>query len=292
MYELVNITGQIFYIQSPAKIGLVKLDDKNICLIDSGNDKEAGRRIKKIIDNNGWNLTAIYNTHSHADHIGGNKYLQANTGCKIYSPGIECSFTNFPVLEPSFLFGGCPPDELRHKFLMAQESSAEILTPDKLPEGFELINLPGHSFDMAGFKTPDDVIFLADCLSSRETLEKYQIIFIYDVGKYILTLEKVMNLEAKFFVPSHAPITEDIKPLAEYNISKVNEIADKILNFCREPLNFEKILQKLFDAYNLSMNFEQYVLAGSTVKSFLSWLKNNNRLKAYFDNNILLWESA
>lgn len=292
MYELINITGKSFYIQSPAKIGLVRLGDKNICLIDSGNDKEAGRKVKKIIDNNGWNLTAIYNTHSHADHIGGNKYLQAQTGCKIYVPGVDCSFTNYPVLEPSFLFGGCPPDELRHKFLMAQESSAEILTPDKLPEGFELINLPGHSFDMAGFKTSDDVIFLADCLSSREALDKYQIVFIYDVGEYILTLEKVMNLEAKFFVPSHAPITEDIKPLAEYNISKVNEIAGKILNFCREPLNFERILQKLFNAYNLSMSFEQYVLTGSTVKSYLSWLKHNNKLNAYFDDNILLWESA
>ncbi|MBQ7576862.1 MAG: MBL fold metallo-hydrolase [Synergistaceae bacterium] len=292
MYELINITGKSFYIQSPAKIGLVRLGDKNICLIDSGNDKEAGRKVKKIIDNNGWNLTAIYNTHSHADHIGGNKYLQAQTGCKIYVPGVDCSFTNYPVLEPSFLFGGCPPDELRHKFLMAQESSAEILTPDNLPEGFEIINLPGHSFDMAGFKTSDDVIFLADCLSSREALDKYQIVFIYDVGEYILTLEKVMNLEAKFFVPSHAPITEDIKPLAEYNISKVNEIAGKILNFCREPLNFERILQKLFNAYNLSMSFEQYVLTGSTVKSYLSWLKHNNKLNAYFDDNILLWESA
>lgn len=73
------------------------------------------------------------------------------------------------------LFGGYPPKELRHKFLMAQESKAEYLTADVLPEGFEIIPLPGHFFDMVGFRTPDQVVYLADCLSSKETLDKYQI---------------------------------------------------------------------------------------------------------------------
>ena len=50
MYELVNVRGKSFYIESPAKIGLVKLNDNNVCLIDSGNDKEAGRKVKKVLD--------------------------------------------------------------------------------------------------------------------------------------------------------------------------------------------------------------------------------------------------
>ena len=73
MYELIQISEQSYYIQSPAKIGLVKLNDTEVCLIDSGNDKDAGRRVRKILDTNGWTLKAIYNTHSNADHIGGNK---------------------------------------------------------------------------------------------------------------------------------------------------------------------------------------------------------------------------
>ena len=291
MYELVHITGASYYIQSPAKIGLVKLESDNVCLIDSGNDKEAGRKVKKFLDANNFHLKAIFNTHSHADHIGGNKYLQNNTGCKIYSPGIECAFTRHTLLEPAFLYGGCPVDELRHKFLMAQESESEYLTHDNLPEGFEIINLPGHCFDMAGFRTPDDVIYLADCLASRETLEKYKIVVIYDVEAYIATLENVKKLNANYFVPAHADLTDNIYELAQYNINHVNNIAEDIITICREALNFERILQKLFTKYNLAMNFEQYVLTGSTVKSFLSWLKAQGRLKAYFDDNILLWES-
>ena len=104
MYELIQISEQSYYIQSPAKIGLVKLNDTEVCLIDSGNDKDAGRRVRKILDTNGWTLKAIYNTHSNADHIGGNKYLQAQTGCRVYAPGIECDFTRNPILEPAFLY--------------------------------------------------------------------------------------------------------------------------------------------------------------------------------------------
>ena len=291
MYELIQLTERCYYIQSPAKIGLVKLSDTEVCLIDSGNDKEAGRKVRQHLDKNGWTLRSIYNTHSNADHIGGNAYLQKQTGCRIFAPGIEQDFTRHPLLEPSFLYGGFPPKELRQKFLMAQPSPAEELMPETLPEGFELLPLPGHFFDMVGFRAPEDVVYLADCLSSRETLEKYRIGFIYDVGAYLETLERVKTMEAKIFVPAHAEATEDIAPLAQYNIDVVLEIAERICNLCKEPMMFEALLQKLFTEYQLTMNFEQYVLVGSTVRSYLTWLKESGRLEAVFDNSQLLWKA-
>ena len=290
MFELIQVSGHSYYIQSPAKIGLVKLNDRDVCLIDSGNDKDAGRKVRQLLDANGWRLTAIYNTHSNADHIGGYQYLQKQTGCKVYAPGIDCAFTRYPVLESSFLYGGFPCRDLRHKFLMAQESDAQELTQESLPDGFEIIPLPGHFFDMVGFRTPDDVVYLADCLSSRETLEKYQIGFIYDVAAYLKTLEAVKTMQAAMFIPAHAAACEEISDLAQYNIDKVLEIAEKIVSLCDAPLCFEDVLKQLFDAYDLSMNFEQYVLVGSTVRSYLAWLKDTGRLNFLFDQNRMLWQ--
>ena len=292
MYELNHITGNSYYIQSPSKMGLVKLNDTDVCLIDSGNDKDAGRKVRQLLDANGWHLTAIYNTHSNADHIGGNRYLQGQTKCRVYAQGIECDITRHPVLEPAFLYGGFPPKDLRHKFLMAQESDAQELTPTVLPEGFELLQLPGHFFHMVGFRSPDDVVYLADCLSSRETLDKYQIGFLYDVVAYLDTLDKVKTMQAAAFVPAHAEVTEDIAPLAQYNIDKVLEIADHIVELCAEPIIFEELLKKLFDDYGLTLTFEQYVLVGSTVKSYLAWLKDTGRLTVLFEDNRLLWRRA
>lgn len=290
MFELISLTENTGYIRSPAKIGILQLGGDEVCFIDSGNDKDAGRKLRQILDAKGWKLRAIYNTHSNADHIGGNRYLQGQTGCRIYAPGIECDFTNHPELESAFLYGGYPCRDLRHKFLLAQESLAEPLTEEVLPEGVRLLQLPGHFFHMTGFRTADDVVFLADCLSSRETLEKYRIGFIYDVGAYLDTLEKVKQMEARIFVPSHAEPTEDIAELAQYNIDTVLEIGERIAGFCKEPRSFEEILQHLFAAYGLTMNFEQYVLVGSTVRSYLAWEKDGGQLDVRFEDNRMLWQ--
>ena len=289
MYELIQVSGSSYYVQSPAKIGLVRLNDTDVCLIDSGSDKDAGRKARQLMEKNGWHLTAIYNTHSHADHIGGNRYLQSQTGCRLYAPGAECAVTRHTVLEPSMLYGGCPPKELRHKFLMAQESDAAYLTADVLPEGFRLLPLPGHCMDMVGFRTPDDVVYLADCVSSRETLEKYRIGYIYDVGAYLATLETVKAMTAKAFVPAHAEVTEDIAPLARYNIDTVQKVGDAITALCAAPQTFEELLKALFDRYGMVMTFEQYALVGATVRSYLTWLKETGRVTAEFADNRMLW---
>lgn len=292
MFELNQVGENTFYLQSPAKIGVYRASPAEVYLIDSGNDKDAGRRIRKVLDEQGWTVRGILNTHSNSDHIGGNAYLQSNTGCKIFAGGIERCFTERTILEPAFLYGGFPCKELRHKFLVAQESKICDFSDPEFPKEIEVIPLPGHFFDMVGFRTPDDVVFLADCLSGKPTLEKYGITFIYDVEEYLKTLEKVKQMTAKMFVSSHADATENIAELAElaqFNIDKVHEIAEKILGICAEPMSFETILQKLFEAYELKMTFEQHVLVGSTVRSYLSWLYDNDRLAADFEGNMLRW---
>lgn len=289
MYELIKITDKCFYIESPAKIGLIKTSENEACLIDSGNDKDAAKKVLKILNEMNLKLTAIYNTHSNADHIGGNKYLQTKTGCNIYSPTIENAFTLYPQLEPAFLYGGYPFHDLCHKFLLADQSFSQPLTEDRLPEGMKAISLPGHFFSMVGYKTDEDIVFLADCLSSKKTLDKYAIGFIYDVKSYLETLENIKKMDARIFIPSHAEPTQNIIPLANYNIQKVNEISEKILSICSFPITFENILQKIFESYSLTMTYEQYVLVGSTVRSYLSYLKNMGDLDAYFEKNLLLW---
>ena len=289
MFELVQVGEKSYYIESPAKIGVYKQSETEVYLIDSGNDKDAGRKIRKIFDENGWTLKGIINTHSNADHIGGNRYLQQQFNCKVFSGGIEKAFTEHTLLEPSFLYGGYPFKELRHKFLIAEESAVTDFSDESFPKELEIIPLPGHFFDMVGIRTPDNTVFLADCISSKSTLEKYQLAFIYDVKSYLETLDKVKGLSAEIFVPSHAQAEKDLGELIDFNRSKVYEIADGILSICAKPRNFEEILKLLFDRYNLTMSFEQYVLVGSALRSYLSWLKDSEKLGTAFEGNYLYW---
>lgn len=291
MFELNQINEKSYYINCPAKIGIYKATDTDVYLIDSGNDKDAGRKVRKILDENGWKLRGIINTHSNADHIGGNKYLQNQTDCKIFAKGVETAFTKYPILEPSFLYGGYPCKDLRHKFLLADKSDAVNITDADFPKELEIINLPGHFFDMIGIRTPDNTVFLADCVSSESTLNKYQISFIYDIEAYLNTLDMVERMQAKVFVPAHAEVTDNIKGLVKLNREKVYEISQKIQSILKTPMCFESLLTKIFDSFNLSMNFEQYALVGSTVRSYLSYLKDSGKITADFESNQLLWKT-
>lgn len=292
MFELEPLSKNCYYISSPAKIGIIKVSDTDVYLIDSGNDKEAGRKIRKILKEQGWNLLGILNTHSNADHIGGNQYLQNQTNCKIYSSGIEKAFTEHPILEPSFLYGGFPSKELRHKFLMAKPSDVLDFSDPSFPSEIKIIELKGHFFDMVGFLSLDGIFFCADCLSSKETLDKYKISFIYDIKEYLTTLDRIQKMEnVTLYVPSHAAVTENIQDLAEYNKKKVIETALDIVQALENPMTFEDLLSYLFSKYDLIMNYEQNVLIGSTIRSYLSYLKDEGKINSFFKDNKLFYQS-
>ena len=292
MYELIQAGEKTYYINCPAKMGRYRLKDSEVCLIDSGNDKDAGKKVLKILEAGGWKLKMVINTHSHADHIGGNSLLAQRTGCPVYTAGPDLAFTQYPVLEPSFLYGGYPFKELRNKFLMAQPSGALPLTPEVLPEGLEMMAVNGHSFSMSAIKTDDGVWFLADCLTGENILEKYHVSFLYDVQEYLNSLEKLKTLEGRLYIPAHAEPVEDIRPLAEANRKKILEIAGIIKEICTKPRGFEEILKAVFEHYGLVMDYNQYVLVGSTVRSYLSWLHDRGEAAAEIADNRLVWCSV
>ncbi len=288
--ELIKVGEKTYYIKNPTNIGIYQVDEENIYLIDSGNDKEAGKKILKIINEQGWKIKGIINTHSHADHIGGNQIIQSRTNCKIYAKGIEKSLIEYPILEPAFLYGAYPYQELKNKFLYAKPSKVELIEKEHI-EGIKYYSLKGHSYDMIGIKTSDDVYFLGDSLLSEETIEKYHIFFLYDVKEYLDTLELIKKLKGKQFIPSHAKACSDLSRLISTHIKKIQEICNQICKICEKEKSFEEILKKLFETYNLSMNANQYVLIGSTLHAYLSYLHEQNRLNYEFRENQMFWKT-
>ena len=292
MFELTKLPGGEYYVRCPAQFGVIPTGDGEVCLIDSGTGAEDGRRICSLLEERNWNLRAVYNSHGHADHTGGNRWLQDHTGCSVYANGAEQVFASRPILDPAFLYGGDPPAEICTEMLMPQASEALPLTEDALPNGWSVIPLPGHTYDMVGYRTPGDAVFLADCLSGRETLDVHKITFLTDVEACLQTLRMVGSMNARIFVPAHAPACEDISALAEYNERHVLRLGEIIYGLCREPSGAEDVLKGLFDSLDLTLGFFEYALAGSTVRSFLTWLKKNGMAEAYFEGNRLLWRAV
>lgn len=293
MYELIMLTETTGYIECPAKMGVFFTGPDKAVLIDAGSDKDAGKKALKALDGAGCTVAAVINTHLHADHIGGNKLVANRTGAPIYGPSIVSAVTSRPILEPTVLYGGYPPKQLRNKFLMAEPSDVKPLAeadPEALG-GLQILQLPGHSMDMIGIRTPDNVVFLADCVFSEETTQKYHVNFQYDVAQALATLDYLETLEAEWFVPAHAAPCKDIKPLAQANRAKMLEVADLLLQLCEGGKGFEDILAGVFTHYGLEMNIGQHALVGSTVRSYLAWLADIGQISLEIADNHLLFKA-
>ena len=276
--------------EGPTNIGFFDCGGE-VLLIDSGNDKESGRKINKILKEKNWRLKGIINTHSNADHIGGNDYLQRNLGCEVYASATEKAFIESPVLETSFLWGGREIGELRNKFFQARPSRVtEVITKEgEWMEGLHVVPLAGHFFQMIGLKTPDGTFFAADSLFGKDILEKYKIPFIYDVAAFRKSIETVRNQDVRFVVPSHGPISGDIGETAEWNLKRVDEIEAALLEILERELSFDSVLKELCDRFGIALNGGQFALVGSTVRSFLTYLADEGSAKYLFKENYMLW---
>ena len=293
--ELERLAGRTSFIRGPVNVGVHELDGGRAVLIDAGSDDDAGRKILRACEAAGLAVAHILNTHSNADHCGGNAFIQARTRCRISATLTEAALIETPVLEPSYLWGGFPLPPLKNKFLMARPSSVtDILVPPCLVAGTELeaVPLPGHFLAMVGFRTPDRVFFAADTVASAEILEKYHLFFYYDLAAQLETLEALKRIDADWIVPSHATPTRDIAPLADLNRAKIFEVADRILSLCAEPSTQEDLLARLAEHYGIVLNPAQYVLVGSTLRSYLSWLANREELAMQFEAGRLLFRRS
>ena len=94
-----HITEQVAFIPGAVNVGVIK-SGAEAAVIDTGLDKDSGRAIRKALEDEGLALKAIVNTHSHADHFGGNDYLTRNLGAEVYAPEVEAGIIQNPILEP------------------------------------------------------------------------------------------------------------------------------------------------------------------------------------------------
>ncbi|MDR1774077.1 MAG: MBL fold metallo-hydrolase [Clostridioides sp.] len=280
---LEHIKGNTYYIPLPTIVG-VYIENGEAILIDSSNNKDSARKVLRLLEKNNLKVKMIINTHSNADHIGGNAYFKNNTDCKIATTKLESFFTEYPLLEPAFLYGGYPNELLRNKFLCAKPSKVDYIIKSEgkiLDTELEAVELPGHFFEMIGIRTPDNVLFLADSLMPQNIIEKYHLFFLYDIKAHLDTLEKLKTIEADFYVPSHAKCMTDIKELIDININKIYEIAENVRKIYNENellketdilAKTDSVLEEICKIYSIKLDANQTVLLGSTIKSYISYI--------------------
>ena len=295
LYELAALGEKTYFIDCPTRIGIYRINDTDVCLIDSGNNPDAGKKVLALCNEKGWKITHIINTHAHADHNGGNAIIQKRTGCRILANCYEQCMITHPRLNNCCTFGGRTPMELDNKFMLAESSASEQITDENIPEGLSFRLFPGHSFDQIAVMCDDGTIFTGDILCGKSTIEKYHIFFIRDAAEYEHSAKEICETEAKVWCAAHYPpiySKDELCELARLNIEKMHELLNVIKEICADGKIFEDILKETLDHYGLELSFNQYAIAGSTVRGFLSYLHDIGEIAVDIKNNYLMWRNC
>ena len=288
MFDIVETIGNTFYYSAFSNVGVYKLNKSEVVLIDSCDHKRMVRSLDGILEKNSLRVKTIIDTHCHVDHIAGNKFFYDKYGCQILASKGEQGFIAYPDREPRFYYSGINTDKSRNPFFMTEPSDAEVITADNTPEGFEIIPLPGHSFEMIGVRTPDDVVFLADSILSKKTWDEYKLPFFYSINESLQTLKDIQNLKAKLFVPAHDEPLSDICELAEYNIKSMKHKKELIYSLC-EGKSFEEIFSDVLDALELRIMTPKYPMYAIVVRNLLQSLVEDEAIEAVLEDMVLVY---
>ncbi len=297
MADLQELSSNVYYLPGGVNAAVVGNGDGEALLVDTGGDKDHGRRLKKACDALNVKPVAILNTHSHADHYGGNEYLVRNFGLPVYAPPFEASIMQSPLLEPVYLFGGAqPPKEMLSKWLLAKPSPVDaLLSPGRL----ELHGLTLEIFDTSGHAHTHysvgvgDILIAADAVFGGSVLEKYPLPFGQNVGRQVESAARVGTLGARVVLPGHGEPTEDVAGLVEANLAAFERATDAVMGAVAEAatgVDIATVLARTSDALGVVMtDLPRYTLNLCTVMAYLSYLLEEGRVTLALEHNALRW---
>lgn len=287
--ELTKITDKTMYINGPANIGVILLEQGNVALIDSGLDHNYAKKVFSLLSDYRFKVTLILNTHSHADHTGGNNFFQDKYKCRIMAPILEIPMIQAPLIQSAVLFSGAPIPDLLNKFIMPYPSKVEEFDEDILQKyGIKLHDIPGHSVNQKGFIV-NDTAYLADTLFPVSFFSKQRLPFHYDPIVQLETLLKLQKLDVKFFVGGHFKPTSDIKPMITENIKHIKSAISFMLEFLNAPQPQDRIVKSFMDHFDLKKKGWEHFLYRATINGYLSALYKHKKIKYRVLDNLLMW---
>ena len=301
MFKLRHLKGNTYYLSCFSNCGVYDLGGGEAVLIDSCDHKKSVTDLDRQLEAMGLRVKAIYNTHGHIDHVYGNDYFTSKYGCSVYAFGMERALAQNPCIEGTYFFttmkaprtedgyyGYVEPDGKTSYFNVP----TEFLTKETLPDGFDFIRLPGHSFDMVGIKTPDDVWFLGDAVIAPELFESYHFPLFMFPNAAIRTLRTVLpDLAGDIFVPAHVRPLEDIREICEENAKGIESAKEYIRSLCRGS-SFEDIFKKADEDFGLQITPDRYAKMSVMVKALITSLVDDGKVRADFIDGRMCFSAA
>ncbi|GEL77134.1 MBL fold metallo-hydrolase [Tenuibacillus multivorans] len=286
--QQLNDTNYLF--KSSVNVGYVHEGSQGL-LIDAGIDKSAIRKVVRQLEDKDLPITHLIITHAHSDHYGGASYLKQQYDVKVIAPRFESAILQYPILEPTYLFGGNDPiDELRNKFLEGPPVEVDILVdegPTNIdPFSLEFIETPGHSYQQMAVAI-NNTLYAADSYFGQDELLKHKIPYITSVEKTIHSLYKLKNLTYSGAVPGHGKYEENYQETINKNIEYHENLLHNVYYTIEKAnmISHEEIVARLCQDMNVKVDqLSIFLLFRTAVTAYLTALINQEKIEHYIQH--------
>jgi len=275
-------------------IPFYKLNDKDIILMDTGvmKDKE---KLEAFLDENGFDVKGIINSHAHPDHIGNNKYFKEKYNCIIAMPMYEaqiCSsamnlktyYSNNTLTEVKDIYG----------FMIFE---TDVFISDKQSEinfcgaDFKIMHTPGHSPSHICLTTPDNVGYVGDALISYEMIESAKIPFGFVLLEDLKSKDKLLSLDCDKYIIAHKGIYEDITNLIADNIKFYISRAEETLEFIDGKMTMGEITKAAVKNFHVRVNnIYKYDLIARMLRAYVDYLYETGKIRLVIDKGFRKYE--
>ena len=286
-----QLSEHVYYLPGAVNCAVV-VNGGEAVLIDTGGDKDYGRALRKVCDALNVSPVAVLNTHSHADHYGGNDYLLRQFEMPVYAPEFEAGILQSPYLEPVYLFNGAKPlPELMSKWLLAKPSKVDVIlepgTLELVGLPFEILDTSGHAHRHVSVKV-GDVLIAADAIFGAAVLDKYPLPFGQDIGGQVKSAQ-LTEAGARVLLPGHGEPTEEIEDLVARNLEAFERAADAVAAACL-GVSTEEVLKEVCKTLDIEMlDLPRFYLNRCVVTAYLSYLRDEGRVEVALRENSLTW---
>lgn len=244
-----QVCGRTWSITLPGTtIAYYRLTDHDIILFDSGSLLQG--ELETWIEEQGFHVRAILNSHMHWDHVAANASLQHTHGARIYMPVLEAALKEIE-------FGRQMTCDVEHPYIQQFSEVFRFQVDEKIGARdetilveevhFQVIHTPGHSADHVAYITPDDVMYAGDTLMTADLLPGTKFSYAANYALDIESKEKLRAYHCKAYVMAHCGVTDEIDSLITENVEYVLQRAQYLWSLIDHPMSMEEIICRVWD---------------------------------------------
>ena len=123
-------------------------------------------------------------------------------------------------------------------------------------------------------------------------MKKYDFPFIFDVEKYLKSLELIDEIDFDYCVIGHSKSIynkDEITDIVSKNKDNVNRYVNEIYNLLEQPYTREELLSKIISDNDLKLDYKEYHYYYSTLGSMLSLLIDNDQIQYEVENGLVYY---